>query len=124
MQRRRAIGAALAFLVHPDAKRFKGGLDFLAYHIIKEHGPSLGLVPASAPRAAPQQQDERLKAKAKAAKSKALLKLADLTGLEPVKRELFKIHDMVELDKDRGVDSKDQQYSAIFYGNPGESVRL
>ncbi|GFH06095.1 NFX1-type zinc finger-containing protein 1, partial [Haematococcus lacustris] len=51
--------------------------------------------------------------------SQALSKLLQLTGLEPVKREMFNLADQVELEKSRKRDLNSRQYNICFYGNPG-----
>ncbi|GFH23953.1 uncharacterized protein HaLaN_21657, partial [Haematococcus lacustris] len=51
--------------------------------------------------------------------SQALSKLLQLTGLEPVKREMFNLADQVELEKSRKRDLNNRQYNICFYGNPG-----
>ncbi|GFH21452.1 NFX1-type zinc finger-containing protein 1, partial [Haematococcus lacustris] len=55
----------------------------------------------------------------RAKSSQALSKLLQLTGLEPVKREMFNLADQVELEKSRKRDLNSRQYNICFYGNPG-----
>lgn len=89
--------------------------------LLKAHGPSLGAVAATGSNGPLRAgtQEEKWRARAQRLRSKALQELVALTGMSSVKRACFELHDMVQLDKERGVDIKQQQHSALFYGNPG-----
>ncbi|KAJ9508188.1 hypothetical protein QJQ45_021542, partial [Haematococcus lacustris] len=117
------VGEALACLLHPGTPAWlPAPLQQLAQGLLLEHaasfaatGPMLsGPAPgAGQPREVPAGWLQRAKT------SQALSKLLQLTGLEPVKREMFNLADQVELEKSRKRDLNSRQYNICFYGNPG-----
>lgn len=116
--RMRSFGQALAFALNTAAvSSVPEPIAALATKLLRRHGPSLGSLPSQALSAKRAPVEERWKAKA--GQSKALQAMLKLTGLAPVKQSLISLWEMVGLDRQRGVDFKEQQYSAIFYGNPG-----
>ena len=50
---------------------------------------------------------------------RALADLLKLTGLRPVKSQFVALYHRIELDKERDMDFKKQNFNTIFYGNPG-----
>ncbi|KAJ9507979.1 hypothetical protein QJQ45_021314 [Haematococcus lacustris] len=117
------VGEALACLLHPGTPAWlPAPLQQLAQGMLSEHaatfaatGPMLsGPAPgAGQPGEVPAGWLKRAKT------SQALSKLLQLTGLEPVKREMFNLADQVELEKSRKRDLNSRQYNICFYGNPG-----
>ncbi|WIA14243.1 hypothetical protein OEZ85_002779 [Tetradesmus obliquus] len=57
--------------------------------------------------------------RAEGSSSKALKELVKLTGLDPVKKEMFNLADQVALDKQRGRSPNSRNFNVRFYGNPG-----
>eukprot|EP00775_Hariotina_reticulata_P004272 gene4272-4525_t len=55
----------------------------------------------------------------RAGSSKALQELTKMTGLDPVKQQMFNLADEVVLDGSRGRDINARNYNVRFYGNPG-----
>ncbi|KAL6759018.1 P-loop containing nucleoside triphosphate hydrolase protein, partial [Haematococcus lacustris] len=117
------VGEALACLLHPGTPAWlPAPLQQLAQGLLSEQaatfaatGPMLsGPAPgAGQPGEVPAGWSQRAKT------SQALSKLLQLTGLEPVKREMFNLADQVELEKSRKRDLNSRQYNICFYGNPG-----
>ncbi|KAL6759020.1 hypothetical protein V8C86DRAFT_1388738 [Haematococcus lacustris] len=117
------VGEALACLLHPGTPAWlPAPLQQLAQGLLSGHaatfaatGPILsGPAPgAGQPGEVPAGWLQRAKS------SQALSKLLQLTGLEPVKREMFNLADQVELEKSRKRDLNSRQYNICFYGNPG-----
>ncbi|KAL6755286.1 hypothetical protein V8C86DRAFT_232476 [Haematococcus lacustris] len=117
------VGEALACLLHPGTPAWlPAPLQQLAQGLLSEQaatfaatGPML-----SGPAPAAGQPGEVPAGWLKQAKtSQALSKLLQLTGLEPVKREMFNLADHVELEKSGKRDLNSRQYNICFYGNPG-----
>ena len=121
--RRQAYGLALVYVTHPDSTSFPNFLRQSALDLLRSHGPVIDHVSAANPPRKPT-QEVRWKEKVARFKSKALNGLMDLTGLEAVKGSFFELRDMIDMDKERGMDIKAKQYSCLFYGNPGTGQSL
>ncbi len=98
-QAARATAEALAFLLHPQAAEH-AALQPLAFEVLQAHGPTLSKSAASAAAASGSASAGGTSAvnaawRKRAEKSPALKELLELTGLAPVKKEMFSLADQV-----------------------------
>jgi hypothetical protein len=117
--RAQSVGRALTYLVHPASASLPSNFRDMAMAALQTHCPCIGMVPTQSAPVKRLPKEEKWRQKAQQARSQALKDLLKLTGLSSIKENLMALYDMIELDKERGVDLKEQQYSALFYGNPG-----
>ncbi|KXZ51992.1 hypothetical protein GPECTOR_10g1014 [Gonium pectorale] len=122
----RAVGWALAFLLHPRCGEMPGTLRDEALQLLRDHSPSLSGPALPAAQASGGSggtggggRQVSTAWQERAARSPAFAKLLKLTGLDPVKKAMSDLAAAVELDKERGKRLGSKQYNVRFTGNPG-----